>query len=75
MLYYQRTTERDRNSRLWYGVAAVLGGRVEQRYDGLTTDLRSVSGLVERLNREQASLVHFADVIEDYLSYPRDFCR
>ncbi|MGN1015170.1 MAG: DUF6514 family protein [Butyricicoccus sp.] len=65
-----RTTKRDREHRLWYGVAAVEDGRVEQRLDELTTDDRSVGRLVDRLNSGKASLVHFPEIVDDFLINP-----
>ena len=50
VLHYMTTTKRDREYRLWYGVAAMQGERVEQRLDGLTMDSGSIRRLVQRLN-------------------------
>lgn len=70
MLHYMTTTKRDREYRLWYGVAAMQGERVEQRLDGLTMDSRSIQRLVQRLNEGHASLLHFAELTEDFLAHP-----
>ncbi len=69
MLHYMRTTKRDREYRLWYGVAAIQDERVEQRLDGLTTDSGSIRRLVEQLNDGRASLVHFAEIVEDFMEH------
>lgn len=73
MLSYIRTTNRDDEDRIWYGVAAMNGDRVESRFDGLTTDAGSVRSLIRRLNNDSASLLHFADIIEDYMACPAAF--
>lgn len=70
MLHYMTTTKRDREHRLWYGVAAMQGERVEQRLDELTMDSGSIRQLVQRLNEGHASLLHFAEIAEDYFAYP-----
>ncbi len=46
------------------------GERVEQRLDELTMDSGSIRQLVQRLNEGHASLLHFAEIAEDYFAYP-----
>ena len=70
MLHYMTTTKRDREHRLWYGVAAMQGERVEQRVDGLTMDRGSIRRLVQQLNEGHASLLHFAELTEVFLAHP-----
>ncbi len=70
VLHYMTTTRRDREHRLWYGVAAMQGGRVQERLDGLTMDSGSIRRLVQRLNDGHASLMHFTEIAEDFLAHP-----
>ena len=49
MVCYTKTTIRDDEHRLWYGVAAVEDGRVTERIDELTTDDQSVQKLLDNL--------------------------
>ena len=68
MLRYEKTTTRDSEQRLWYGVAAVNDETAIEQWDGLTTDGESVEQLVEYMNSGQASLIHFAEIIEDFVA-------
>ncbi|MDO5549268.1 MAG: DUF6514 family protein [Eubacteriales bacterium] len=68
MVCYRRTTKRDSEHRIWYGVAAVEDGRVVERMDDLTTDDDLVGKLLEQLNTGHASRIHFAEIIEDFMA-------
>lgn len=68
MLCYMKTTKRDSEHRIWYGVAAVEDGKVTERIDDLTTDDDSVQKLLEDLNTGHASRIHFAEIIEDFMA-------
>ncbi|WP_394271905.1 hypothetical protein [Butyricicoccus sp.] len=67
MLHYIRTEQRDRQQRTWYGVLAVENGRTAAHADGLTLDGDSAQAFVQRMNAGQASLLHFPELIDDYL--------
>ena len=67
MLHYIRTEQRDRQQRTWYGVLAVENGRTAAHADGLTLDGDSAQAFVQRMNAGQASLLHFLELIDDYL--------
>lgn len=68
MLHYIRTEQRDRQQRTWYGVLAVENGRTAAHADGLTLDGDSAQAFVQRMNAGQASLLHFPELIDDYLA-------
>ncbi|HIV68869.1 MAG TPA: hypothetical protein IAA32_08405 [Candidatus Butyricicoccus stercorigallinarum] len=68
MLHYLCTQQRDRQRRTWYGVRAVEDGRTAARADGLTLDGDAARRFVQRMNAGQASLLHFAELIDDYLA-------
>lgn len=70
MVCYMKTTKRDNEHRIWYGVAAIQDGQVQQRLDDLSTDDESVERLVAKLNEGRASLLHFSEIIEDYVAQP-----
>ena len=65
---YTKTTKRDSEHRIWYGVAAVEDGRVTERIDELTTDDQSVQKLLDNLNAGQASPIHFPEIVEDFMA-------
>lgn len=69
MLQYICTTQRDEMQRTWYGILALENGRTAVKADALSTDGASVQTLVARMNRHQASLLHFDELIDDYLKY------
>ncbi len=68
MLYYIRTAQKDGEQRTWYGVRALKDGARAAQADQLTTDMQSVQELITRMNRCQASLEHFDELIGDYLT-------
>lgn len=68
MVCYTKTTKRDSEHRIWYGVAAVEDGKVAERRDELTTDDRLVRKLLENLNAGKASLIHFSEIVEDFMA-------
>lgn len=68
MLHYIRTVQKDDEQRIWYGVRALENGTTAAQADQLTTDIQSVQELITRMNRCQASLVHFDELIDDYLA-------
>ena len=68
MVCYTKTTIRDDEHRLWYGVAAVEDGRVTERIDELTSDDQSVQKLLDNLNAGQASPIHFPEIVEDFMA-------
>ena len=68
MLHYIRTIQRDDKQRTWYGVCALEDGAPAAQADQLTMDKQSVQELITRMNRCQASLVHFDELIDDYLA-------
>ena len=43
-------------------------GRTAARADGLTLDGDAARRFVQRMNAGQASLLHFAELIDDYLA-------
>lgn len=63
-------------ARICYGVAAALiyDGCVQlvQSYDDLSDDADSIRHFTETCNELHVELVHFADVVEDYLTLMRD---
>ena len=68
MLHYIRTVQTDDKQRTWYGVRALKDGTPAAQADQLTMDKQSVQELITRMNRSQASLVHFDELIDDYLA-------
>lgn len=68
MLHYIRTEQRDSQQRIWYGVLAVENGRTAAQADRLTLDGDSAQAFVLRMNTGQASLLHFPELIDDYLA-------
>ena len=68
MLTYIRTEQKDDRQRTWYGVLALQDGVPAARADLLTTNGWSAQALVARMNDFQASLVHFHELIDDYVA-------
>ncbi len=71
MLHYICTEQKDDSQRTWYGVLAMEDGRAAVHAGQLTRDAQSVRELVARLNEKQASLLHFPELIDDYLAQER----
>lgn len=67
MLQYIRTVQTDRTQGTWYGVLAVENGKMAARADQLTRDAQSAAEFVLRMNAYHASLLHFFELIDDYL--------
>lgn len=68
MLMYIRTVQPDEQQRNWYGVQALENGEPAVQAEQLRLDGRSVAKFVKRMNNEHASLVHFFELIDDYLA-------
>ena len=69
MLQFIRTEQKDDRQRTWYGVLALEDGKPAAHADQLSTNGWSAQALVARMNEYGASLVHFSELIEDYLSF------
>lgn len=67
MLHYICTQRKDKRQRTWYGVLAKENERTVVQADSLTLDGVSAQALVRRMNAGQASLLHFSELIDDYL--------
>lgn len=50
------------------GIAVLEGARQIACIADIAPDQREVEQLAELMNREQASLEHFSDIIEDYVA-------
>ncbi|MCD8356224.1 MAG: hypothetical protein LUE11_06595 [Clostridia bacterium] len=68
MLQYIRTEQKDDRQRTWYGVLALEDGKPAAHADQLTTNGWSAQALVARMNDFHASLIHFPELIDDYLA-------
>ena len=68
MLHYIRTEQKDDQQRIWYGVCAVKDGKPAAQANELTLDGASAQVFVQRMNDGQASLLHFDELIDDYLA-------
>ncbi|MDO4175328.1 MAG: hypothetical protein Q4D42_11245 [Eubacteriales bacterium] len=68
MLQYICTEQKDDRQRTWYGVLALDDGKPAARAEQLTTNRWSAHALVERMNVYHASLLHFSELIDDYLA-------
>lgn len=68
MLSYICTAEKDDSQRTWYGVLALENGRTAAHAGQLTCDGQSAQAFVSRMNDNQASLLHFSELIDDYLA-------
>lgn len=68
MLTYICTEQKDDRQRTWYGVLALQDGVPVAQADQLTTNSWSAQALVSRMNDFQASLIHFHDLIDDYVA-------
>ena len=59
-------------ARTCYGIAAVItyGSFVQlmENYDDLSDDIDSIRQFVETCNEQHVEIVHFPDVVEDYLA-------
>ncbi|MDO4286817.1 MAG: hypothetical protein Q4C40_03745 [Eubacteriales bacterium] len=69
MLQYICTEQKDDRQRIWYGVLALDDeGKPAAHADQLTTNGWSAQALVARMNEYHASLLHFSELIDDYLA-------
>lgn len=68
MLHYIRTEQKDAQQRIWYGICAVKDGKPAAQANKLTLDDASAQAFVQRMNTGQASLLHFDELIDDYLA-------
>ena len=55
-------------TKVWNGVAAYDGKRLIAAIPDLTPDFAEAERLAAELNRFGASLLHFHDIIEDYIA-------
>ncbi len=51
-----------------YGIAKRLEGKTVPLIEDITTDAILLSNFVDRLNHAQLPLIHFEDVIDDFIA-------
>lgn len=68
MLHYICTAQKDELQNTWYGVAAVQNDIIQAHADQLTQDAPAAQLFVRRMNTCGASLLHFPELIDDFLA-------
>lgn len=68
MLRYTYTQQDDEYHRKWYGICALRDGKTVAQARQLTRDKRSVQHLVRQMNTYQPSLMHFSELVDDFLT-------
>ena len=68
MTQYRMTASMEADGFLWYGILAQCGNKITAYADSLTRDGYAVGELAQRMNCGHASLLHFMDVIDDFLT-------
>lgn len=51
-----------------HGIAAMGNGQVIESIDDISTNQQAVLSLVDRLNQCEASLIHFKDIVYDFVA-------
>lgn len=70
-MYYELFTENTKRdlSVSSFGIKAVsIGGEIVKRIHSISLDFDAVNRLVNLMNEENAELVHFEEIVEDFLS-------